>query len=245
MTPQKISEASLALLNTILDEGHQLSPETPDLNSSRMAYCYRHGCNISRLGDDMLFLLSSGRFIAAKMVIRPMIESMFCISASYRVQTFHVEKLIAELENMVAWLTRDFPTPDKSIVDAIKASQTESDELKKRFGSVISNKKWRKIKDIAIAAQHERHYKKDYAYFCDYTHCGITGLLRQEDGLGISNALQTGTMTMLVTSSVLCGVLTIENKIPYLLRARELTAKLNEAIKSGAFASVDAKGLLD
>lgn len=231
----EIGERSLALLNSILDEG--TTPETPEITTARIVFCYRHGCHISRLGNDLLFLLSNGRHVGAKMIVRPMLESMFNVTAAYQVQTFCVEKILGDLERLVTWLSA-IANPHKSMNDAITDANREIQDLTSRFGSNITSNRWKLVSDVAKAGNHERHYKKDYAYFCDFAHSNISGLLQLEQTATIGNDLQAGTSAMLVTSAVLSGILTLKDGAQRTQEASILMKELNASIVRGEFATL-------
>jgi hypothetical protein len=236
MKPEDFTDLAFELLNLVLEEGHALSPSTADLKGSQAAFAYRHGSNVFHLGNDMTFLLAQGRHVGAKMLVRSMIESMFNVSASFKLPLFHIEAMIGELEETLKWLKNTFPNPQSSVVDAIDDSQAQLDDLRTNFGAGISSKRWKQVKEIAIAGNMERFYNKDYAYFCDYTHGGITSLLRQEEGIGVGNARQTGTMTMLVTASLLCGILAVKDSVKTLKMANELIKEFANSVNRGDFA---------
>ena len=241
MTPYEISDAALALLIRVLDEGHEQSPQTPDLRSATAAFCYRHGSNVANIGSDLIFLLTDRRDVGAKMLVRPMVESMFNIGAAFKNQNFAVEKMILEIEKEVRWLKRDFTNPDQSVLTTIQQNEAELAHLRQHFGNVIPERRWKYISEIAKEGGHERHYNKDYRYFCGYTHGDISGMLRHEEGVGRPNVFQTATMTMLCTASTLCGVLTVKDQLERLLESRELNTKLLEAIDNGSIAALDKK----
>jgi hypothetical protein len=97
MTPIQLIKESLALLTRVLDEAFGQGPES-DL---RRASICRHGRNVLDLGQDVLALELENRSSASRIIVRPMIESLYRLAAAVKRPTFAAEKLVAELEQEV------------------------------------------------------------------------------------------------------------------------------------------------
>jgi hypothetical protein len=69
------------------------------------------GATFAKLGDDVLTLEGRNRSRASRILVRPMIKSLFNLAAAVRNRAFAAEKYVAELEDhferIKKWIARD------------------------------------------------------------------------------------------------------------------------------------------
>ena len=196
MTPFKLAEGSLALLARVLDEGYQRGPE----NDLRAAFIYRHTRNIFDLGGDLLALELLGRTSATRIVVRPMIESLFRIVAALKNPSFAAEKLVAELEDEVQriqqWILVDDSNDFHSGMEETTKLLTEYAQRLRHTHSITTRNRWN-VFDTAKAAQLDWQYARDYFLYSKYVHSTVSGIISQEYQVGRGYVLQTAIFVIL------------------------------------------------
>jgi len=196
MTPPELAEESLTLLTRVLDEAYRQAPE----NDLHGAFVYRHARNISDLGDDVLALELLERTSASRIVVRPMIESLFRIVVAVKRPEFAAEKLVAELEDEVEriqnWVAVDHSNDFQSEMGETTALLTEYAERLRREHSVTTKNRWN-VFQTAKAADLDWHYARDYFLYSKYVHSTISGIISQEYQVGRGHVLQTAIFVIL------------------------------------------------
>lgn len=199
LTPPELAERSLALLTRILDEAYQRAPE----NDLRSAFIYRHTRNISDLGDDVLALEIQGRTSAARIVVRPMIESLFRIVAALKKPNFAAEKVLAEIEDEVERI-QNWTQVDRSHEFQREMSETlqlliDYAQRLRQAHNVISRNRWN-VFETARAAELDWHYARDYFLYSKYVHSTVSGIISQEYQIGRGHVLQTAIFVILAAA---------------------------------------------
>lgn len=121
MPPPELAEQSLALLTRVLGEACESEPE----NDLHGAFVYRHARNISDLGEDVLALELQERSSASRIVVRPMIESLFRLVAAVKCPAFVAEKLVAEIEEEVERIQNWIAVDRSSVMKMSRAAVIE------------------------------------------------------------------------------------------------------------------------
>lgn len=196
MTPAELAEESLSLLTHVLDEAYHRSPE----NDLRGAFVYRHARNISDLGADVLALEQQARSSASRIIVRPMIESLFRLVAAIKLPAFAAEKLVAEvddeIERIQKWIKVDQSNDFQSEMADTVASLTEYAQRLRREHSVTTRNKW-SVFDTAQAAKLDWQYARNYFLYSKYVHSTISGIISQEYQVGRGHILQTAIFVIL------------------------------------------------
>ena len=102
MTLPQVTKRSLALLRRILEgERDRFAKEDLPFTSSPPAFIYLHARNICELGDDVVALEAVNRSRAARIFVRPMLESLFSLAAAVKDPSFPARKIVAEQEDEI------------------------------------------------------------------------------------------------------------------------------------------------
>jgi hypothetical protein len=102
MTLLQVTKQSVALLRRILEqERDRFAKEDFLLTSSPPAFIYLHARNICELGDDVVALEAGNRSRAARILMRPMLESLFSLPAAVKDPSFPARKIVAEQEDEI------------------------------------------------------------------------------------------------------------------------------------------------
>jgi hypothetical protein len=233
MTP-KLAEESLALLTRVLEEAYQRAPE----NDLRGAFIYRHARNISDLGDDVLALELEERSGASRIVVRPMIESLFRLVAAIKNPAFAAEKLVAELEDEVErirnWIAVDRSNDFQSEIGETISLLIEYAQRLRRQHSITTRNGWN-VFAAASAAELDWHYARDCYLYSKYVHSTISGIISQEYQVGRGHILQTAIFVIL--SAVGHAVQGIETDTPqaHIDQATRLLGVAIQLTQDGAF----------
>jgi hypothetical protein len=102
MTLLQVAKQSLALLRRILGrERDRFAKEDLPFTNSPPAFIYLHARNICELGDDVVALEATNRSRAARILVRPMLESLFSLVAAVKDPSFPARKIVAEQEDEI------------------------------------------------------------------------------------------------------------------------------------------------
>jgi hypothetical protein len=161
MTLLQVTKQSLALLRRILErERGRFAKEDLPFTSSPPAFIYLHARNISELGDDVVALEAVNRSRAARILVRPMLESLFSLVAAGN-PTFPARKIVAEqedeIERIKVWSEEDH---DHEFRDKLKEAKQQVRHLRLKH-SITEKKKWN-ARETAQEAALDWHYKRDY-----------------------------------------------------------------------------------
>jgi uncharacterized protein DUF5677 len=239
MTPIQLIKESLALLTRVLDEAFGHGPES-DL---RRAFIYRHARNVLDLGQDVLALELQNRSSASRIIVRPMIESLYRLAAAVKRPTFAAEKLVAELEQELEriqkWIavaqSNDF---ESEMADTTTLLTAYAQRLRREH-SVTTKNRWDQFA-TAKAAELDWHYARDYFLYSKYVHATISGIISQEYQIGRGHVLQTAIFVIL--SAVGHAVQGIETEAPqdHVDEAARLARLAINLTREGAFRDDEA-----
>ena len=175
MNLRELTSQSLALLRQILKRAYDHIPK----EDPHWAFIFRHGRNICELGDDVLALEGHNRSKASRILVRPMLESLFNLAAAIRNRAFAAEKYVAELEDQTErlrkWIAEDEPG----------AFQAEIDEAERRAHdtrleySIKTKNKW-SVFDTAREAGLDHNYGRAYAVYSQHIHSANSALIASE-----------------------------------------------------------------
>ena len=175
MNLPELTEQSLSLLRRILEQAHSRIPEA----DPRWAFIFRHGRNICELGDDILFLERQNRSRSSRILVRPMMESLFNLGAAVQNSAFPAEKYVAELEEYTErikkWVAADQPGALQAEID--KAERRAHDT--RRQYSIKAKNKW-SVVDTAREAGLDYHYRRDYVLYSEHIHSTNGALISSE-----------------------------------------------------------------
>lgn len=234
MKSPELVEQGLGLLGRILDEAYERAPE----NDLRSAFIYRHARNISDLGDDILALELEDRTSAARIVVRPMIESLFRIVVALKNPSFAAEKVVAELEDEVEriqnWVRVDSSHDFQHEMAETLQLLTDYSQRLRLEHKVTSRNKWN-VFDTAKAAELDWQYARDYFLYSKYVHSTVSGIISQEYQIGRGHVLQTTTFVILAAAGY--AVQAIETATPqaHIDEATRLMGVAIDLIQEGAF----------
>ena len=234
MTPQELAEQSLNLLTRILNEAYQHAPE----NDLRSAFIYRHTRNILDLGEDVLALELQDRSSSSRIIVRPMIESLFRVVASLKTPNFAAEKVVAEIEDEIEriqnWIlidrSHDF---QHEMCDTLQLLRDYAQQLR-RERSVSSRNRWN-VFETAKAADLGWQYARDYFLYSKYVHSTISGIISQEYQIGRGHILQTAIFVVLLAAGHSVQILETSTPKAHIDEATQLLNFAGSLIEQGAF----------
>lgn len=226
----EVVKESFSLLGKVLDESNTFGEES----DYRHAFVYRHARNIYQLGQDVIFLLESGRLDSCQVIVRAMLESLFKLIAAVKQTEAAVQILISEVE---ADLERMKLFDPIECAPGIKCSAEFAAKLRKEY-KVTSKKKWSTF-ECAAAADLIDKYRGDYFVFSGRSHASTGGILMQENQIGAGCALQTLLFIIIYASGGFVQVIQTKTPQQHIDESARLINRLVELIESGIFSELD------
>ena len=233
--PHELADEVLALLVTILRDAYDSGQD----GDPRSAFIYRHARNISDLGEDFLHLEAEGRTSAARIVVRPMIESLFRLAAAIKNPEFAAQKMVAELRDEVAKIKKwSLEDPQFGCMDDIIQGLTGLAETIKATTGLSTERNWT-VYETAVTADLGQHYSREYFILSKYTHSTISGIVSQEYVVGRGHILQVAIFVMAAAAGNLVQGVKTTKAQEYLDAATEIIAATISLIEKGAFKAFD------
>jgi hypothetical protein len=156
----ELTNRSLRLLESILDQAHERLPSKLDFTSCP-EFIYLHAENICELGKDALALEKQNRSRASRILVRPMFESLFALVAAARNSGFPARKLNAEWKDEIKRIKKWI---DKEHLDEFQAALEEAERKIRAVEQKYSNreeKEWnayQTAEEAALTWHYRRHY---------------------------------------------------------------------------------------
>jgi Family of unknown function (DUF5677) len=185
----ELANRSLALLEWILDQAHERLPEKLDFTSPP-EFIWLHARSICDLGKDVLTLETLNRSRASRILIRPMLESLFALVAAVKHPDFPARKLNAEwkddIKRIKMWIGKDHLDEFQGVLADAKRKIRDVE----REHANSEEKEWNPY-ETAEAADLTEHYRETYYVFSANIHSKITALREHQsnrceasDGIG-------------------------------------------------------------
>ena len=179
MTLPQVNKQSLALLRRILERERDRFAKDFLFTSSPPAFIYLHARNICELGDDVIALEAVNRSRAARILVRPMLESLFSLVAAVKDSSFPARKIVAEqedeIERIKIWSSED---QEHDFRDKLEEAKHQIRDLRCKY-SITEQKKWN-ARETAQKAALDWHYKRDYFSCSGNIHSKVACLLFYE-----------------------------------------------------------------
>lgn len=232
METNEVVARSFNLLKEILNA----SPAMKNDDDLQLSFVYRHTSNILQLGNDVVFLLESGRPRSCPIIVRVMLESLFKLVAAFNNGTNAVQIIVWELKDdsdrMRKWLD------PKSWTSIAADLSKQADHLRQEY-SITENKKWKAFA-CAEASELEGSYREAYFHLSSHTHATVTGISIQETTPSTGYVLQT--MLFVVLSAALRAAHAFPTKSQQadLDECRLLGDEWMRLMDNGVFAKMDA-----
>lgn len=239
MRPHDLLAQSLTLLYRVLDEACQRLVDA----EVRTAFIYRHARNIYDLADDLLALEIQGRTSTARIVVRPMLESLFRLVAAVKRPSFAAERLVGEIDDEVErierWIKTEYSTDFQKEMAETLSLLSATAALHRPQSNEEPRRRWN-VYDTAQLAELNWIYARDYFIFSKYVHCDISGIICQESQTGRGHVLQTAISVVLSAAGY--AVQGIETVTPqaHIDEAARLLQITNDLLDAGAFYDDDA-----
>ena len=227
----QVIKESFALLEKVLEESASLGSD----GDYREAFIARHARNIYCLGQDVLFLLDSGRLDSCPFIVRAMLESLFKLIASVKQSDAAVQILISEVEADIERMKLLNPV---ECAPGITCSADFASKLRKEH-NITSKKKWTTF-ECAAAADLVDKYRGDYFVLSGRAHATTGGIIMQENQVGAGHSLQT--LLFIVAYAAGGLVQAIQTKTPqaHIDASSRLFSRLSDLIKADIFKQLDA-----
>jgi hypothetical protein len=202
----QLAKDSLEFLTRILVEVCVCEPK----RNHRAAFIYRHDRNISDLGADVLALELDNRTSAARIVVRPMLESLFSLTAAVKIPSFAAEKTVAEIEDEIERIQKliafdGSPDPHQDLSETVQLLQKETRRLRDDFN--ITTKNTWNVWATAKAADLSSIYVRHYFLHSKYVHATVSGIIGQEYQTGRASVIQTAIMVTLTAAGHVAQIL--------------------------------------
>jgi hypothetical protein len=226
----EVVRESFSLLGKVLEESNSFGLES----NYREAFIYRHARSIYYLGQDVVFLLESGRLDSCQFIVRAMLESLFKLIASVKQSEAAIQILVSEVEADMERMKLFDPI---ACAPGIKCGTDFAAKLRKEY-NITSKKKWSTF-ECADAAELVDKYRGDYFVFSGRVHASTGGIMMQENKIGAGHALQT--LLFIVIYAAGGFVQAIQTKTPQenLDESARLIRRFVELIDSGIFSELD------
>lgn len=227
----ELIEESFGLLGKVLEESNSFGLDS----NYREAFIYRHARNIYYLGQDVVFLLKSGRLNSCQFIVRAMLESLFKLIASVKHTDVAIQILLSEVEADTERMKLFDPI---ACAPGIQCSVDFAAKLRKEF-NITSKKKWTAL-ECATAAELIDKYRGDYFVFSGRIHASTGGIMMQEKQIGAGHALQTLLFTVIYAAGGF--VQAIQTKAPqaHVDESARLINWLLDLMKTGIFDEMDS-----
>jgi hypothetical protein len=226
-----VVEDSFNFLGKVLEESNSLGLEA----DYREAFVYRHARTIYYLGQDVVFLLESGRLNSCQFIVRGMLESLFKLIASQKQPDAAVQILVSEVEGD---MERMKLFDSVACAPGIQCSADFATKLRKEF-NIHSKKKWTTF-DCAEAAELIEKYRSDYFVFSGHVHATTGGMIMQEQQIGAGHALQTLLFIVIYAAGGFVQVIQTKTPQMHVDESTRLLNRLVDSIKTGIFDEMDA-----
>jgi hypothetical protein len=151
------------LLEWTLEQAHERLPEKLDFTSPP-EFIYLHARNICELGKDALALEELNRSRASRILVRPMLESLFALVAAARNADFPARKLNAEWNDENKRIKR---WVDEEHLDEFQGRLGDAERKIRDVEHKHSNKEKKKwdARQTAEAAALDWYYRRTYFVF--------------------------------------------------------------------------------
>ena len=127
----------------------------------------------------MLLLERQNRSRASRILVRPMMESLFNLGAGVENSAFPAEKYVAELEEYTErikkWVAADQPG---TLHPEIDEAERRARDTRRKY-SIKTNNKW-SVVDTAREAGLDYHYRRDYVLYSEHIHSTNGALISSE-----------------------------------------------------------------
>ena len=169
------------LVEEILPQVKKQLDVQPDLGKR---FAVLHARNIAVLAEDAQSLVLANRFVAAAVVARVMLESLFNLSAAARDREFAARKILYEIEQVIrrARLLRE---SDPGVDEHVKTIENEmrqlSDDISRTQRVRLDGQKWR-VFDCAKTAGQTDIYRELYFVLSLQTHAEGYGMAVRKTG---------------------------------------------------------------
>jgi hypothetical protein len=225
-----VIEESFSLLGKVLDESNSFNRES----NYRDAFICRHARSINSLGQDVLFLLESGRLDSCQCIVRSVLESLFKLVAAVKQSDAAIQILISEVEADAERMRLLDPI---ECAPGIAYIENFAAELRREH-KIISKKKW-SVFECASAADLVDKYRGEYFVFSGRVHANIGGIIMQENKIGAGQALQTLLFVVIYAAGGFVQIIQTKTPQAHIDESARLINRLLDLMKSGIFKELD------
>jgi hypothetical protein len=237
MTPSDLGQQSLALLARVLADASREGKETVPI---KHAFIYRHAHQIALLANDVFMLEALESCTSARILIRPMVGSLFKLVAAAKDESFAIQKIVAELEGQVERIDEWIKVQeDPDFTDAMTPTAIElyacAQDLRSEHG-ISSRNKW-SLHDTAKKSGLPSKFASDHFYFSQHLHGTLSEIIGAEGKAFRGHTVQSATSITLVAAHHAAEGLCSEGCAPrHLEEAAKLLDVLEELVKAGHYA---------
>jgi Family of unknown function (DUF5677) len=206
-----------------------------DHENLQLSFIYNHSNNIFKLGQEVVFLLDSGRAHSCPLLVRAMYESLFKLVAAFDDRSAAVQIMIYELEEDHGRITKWL---DPQIYSSVAEELSRLAKELRNENASTSNKKWN-VLACAEASKLDQHYRDAYFHLSSHVHATITGIAVQNETAGMGYILQT------MIFVVLCAAIHLTLSVPreasqnYREECGRLGNEWIQMMDSGVFSKMD------
>jgi hypothetical protein len=191
---QALALNALELLQTIVNESHELLPKAAPLESG---FIYRHTNNVSWLAEEALFLIAQGRIAGPPIIARAMLESTIYLAASRSYANLPARKTVWELKD---WLRRARHLGmDDAVCDLVPEIERKIRKIQTDHDLDPEDKEW-SLSECACRSELVDFLRKEYFMLSQHSHSSAVGLLSRHDGTDSRTIHQTIVGCILMTS---------------------------------------------
>jgi hypothetical protein len=201
MTKFEIAQSSLELLqNSLL----HFCPSQDYVQEFRGTFVHQHCTNVAKLMQDVIGLERAGFTGTTRFIVRPMLESLFSLSAAIADETFADAKFHDELFLQVRHLARSLDKgylPDAEAIKVFEDQKAQLSALLKKQEEKIKTDKRRdcRVSVMADLGGLTRLYDTYYFDVNDHIHSSMAGVLPFNSGIKRTYMLHVATFVTLQT----------------------------------------------
>jgi Family of unknown function (DUF5677) len=176
----ELTNQSLRLLESILDRARERLPANLDFTSCP-EFIYLQAENICELGKDVLALEKLNRSRASRILVRPMLESLFALAAAVSNPGFPPRKLNAEWKDenkrIRKWIDEEHRDEFQPVLEE---AERKIRDVEQKF-SIKEKKEWNAYQTAEEAGQALTwHYRRGYFVFSGNIHSTINALRQHQ-----------------------------------------------------------------
>jgi hypothetical protein len=233
----RLARELMEILDTAVHDAYKQNKnlDNEDISKIQKSHAYRYARYINGLGWDFLTLEKNNRFSGSPIILRTILESIFCLGAIAHNSEYAAERALHELDDIKRKL-------DKEDWGLTGETTAELEELRNKIYKEfpIEEPKGRKVIELAEMASLRELYEV-YRMLCNSTHPTLRGTISNEiygsQGWRFSNF----GLFIALTLKLLIESVSTSNLQSYLDKTAPILEAMNTLHENGAIEKLNKK----